>query len=85
MAGLPFANFSESPAMTSMTSRSTLPSLSSAEPRDDLARSYAARVGGLHAKLARIVANQRDVAYSLNRAAAALRSLGACQTGPRAA
>ncbi|MBA3998585.1 MAG: hypothetical protein C0489_07730 [Candidatus Accumulibacter sp.] len=71
--------------MTSMTPRSTLPSRASAEPRDDLARSYAARVGGLHAKLERIVANQRDVAHSLNRAAAALRSLGPRQTGPRAA
>ncbi|MBN9422174.1 MAG: hypothetical protein J0I91_06870 [Candidatus Accumulibacter sp.] len=71
--------------MTSMTSRSTLPSLASAEPRDDLARSYAVRVGGLHAKLARIVANQRDVAHSLGRAAAALRSLGPRRTGPRAA
>lgn len=71
--------------MTSMTSRSTFSARAAAEPQDDLARSYAVRVGGLHAKLARIVANQRDVAHSLGRAAAALRSLAPRRGGPRAA
>lgn len=53
--------------------------------KDDLTRSYAAQVGGLHAKLSRIAANQRDIAHSLGRAATALRSLAPRQTGPRAA
>jgi len=57
------------------TSRST------PDAKDDLARSYAARVGGLHAKLSRIVANQREIAHSLGRAAAALRALAVNQGG----
>lgn len=65
--------------MTSITSRSTSPSRAptgaAAGQQDDLARSYAARVGGLHAKLSRIAANQREIAHSLGRAAAALRAL----------
>lgn len=45
---------------------------------DDPLKQYVRSVHGLHSKLARISANQKDVAASLGRAAAALRSLAAC-------
>jgi hypothetical protein len=44
--------------------------------QDDPLNQYVRSVHGLHSKLARISANQQDVAASLGRAAAALRSLG---------
>jgi hypothetical protein len=43
---------------------------------DHLAQ-YTTSVQGLHAKLALVVEKQKDVAVSLGRAAAALRSMGA--------
>jgi hypothetical protein len=49
---------------------------------DHLAQ-YTASVHGLHAKIALVVDKQKDVAQSLGRAAAALRSIGALNNRER--
>lgn len=52
--------------------------------QNDPLKQYVASVHGLHHKLARINANQQDVAASLGRAAAALRSMAALNKGKTA-
>ena len=48
-------------------------------PTQDPMEQYAATVGTLHAKLGRVMDNQQEVANSLSRAAAALRSISAAR------
>lgn len=47
-------------------------------PQDPVEQ-YASTVSTLHAKLGRVVSNQQEVANSLSRAVAALRSISACR------
>jgi len=61
------------------TTNEDLPLNPTANQTQDPMDQYAATVGTLHAKLGRVVSNQQEVADSLSRAVAALRSIAAAK------